>query len=60
MHLRYDHEKITDDVSMTNPSQFVFQQEIVLKDTALKGFFEITIHLTTDKGNHIVAGRIKF
>lgn len=60
MHLRYDQEKISDDVPMAQPSQFIFQQEVILKDTALKGVFEIGAHLTTDKGNHIVAGMIKF
>lgn len=60
MHLRYEQEKISEEVPMTQPSQFIFQQEVLLKDAAFKGVFEIAVHLTTDKGNNIVAGTIKF
>lgn len=37
MHLRYEHDKITDDVIMTQPAQFIFNQEVVLKDSTSKG-----------------------
>jgi hypothetical protein len=44
---------------MSSSSEFVFNQEVMLRDTAGRGGFDITVNLSTDKGNHIVAGVIK-
>ena len=59
MSLRYEGQKISDQVSSTGNSEFLFNQEIVLKDTAMKGCFEIATHLSTEKGNQIMAGIMK-
>ena len=41
MYLRYDHQKISQDVKMTTPYQFVFEQELTLQDAAMKSACEI-------------------
>jgi len=38
---------------------FTFNKEIILKDVGQKGSIEITVHLTTEKGNNILAGSVK-
>jgi hypothetical protein len=58
MHLRCDNERITEEVTPSQLTQFVFNQEVNLKDGG-RGAFEITVNLTTEKGSNIVAGLLR-
>lgn len=59
MHLRAEGEKLTEEITANQLSQFVFNQELSLRDTALRGAFELTVNLTTEKGSNIVAGLLR-
>jgi hypothetical protein len=57
MYLQYITKLTTEVIPVNN--KFVFNQEVTLKQNFDKDFFEIVVHLVTDKGATYIAGVIK-
>lgn len=59
MHIQYNNSSITTEIPSANSNKFVFNQEITLKEDPDKQYFELVVHLTTDKGAKYIGGVIK-
>lgn len=59
MKLEHDGSLITGEVPSSPDHRYIFNQEALLRDTPLKDYFEITVHILTDKGAKYIAGVAK-
>jgi len=59
MHIEFNNKSLTTEVSPSSTNKFIFNQEVTLQEDPDKTFFELVVHLTTDKGAKYVGGVIK-